>query len=82
MAKAIREGRGVCFDAPFTPEHFWHLTRFICTGIIAFWITLRFGKDAKGLFTGHIALEKHFSFNECELETVFTSRTRKQLIKE
>ena len=47
----VREGRGVYFDAPFTPEHLWHLTRFICTGIIAFWITLRFGKDAKGLFT-------------------------------
>jgi hypothetical protein len=49
--KGVREGSEACFNDPFTPEHFWHLKRFICTGIIAFWITLRFGKDAKGLFT-------------------------------
>ena len=30
----VREGRGVYFDAPFTPERLWHLTRFICTGIM------------------------------------------------
>ena len=31
---------------------------------------------------GHIALEKHFSFNECELVNEITSRTRKQRIEE
>ena len=46
-------------------ESFWYLTRFICTRTIAFWITLRFGKDAKGLCTCHIALEQHLSFTEC-----------------
>jgi hypothetical protein len=65
LIKAVREGSEACFNDPFTPESFWHLTRFIFTRIIAFWITLSFGKDAKGLFTCHIALEKHFSFNEC-----------------
>ena len=63
MTKAVREGSEACFNDPFTPESFWYLTRFICTRIIAFWITLRFGKDAKGLFTCNIAVEKHFSFN-------------------
>ena len=59
-----------CFNDPYALESFWYLTRFMCTRTIAFWTTLRFGKDAKGLFTVIVrALEKHFSFNERGLVT-------------
>ena len=54
-----------CFNDPYALESFWYLTRFMCTRTIAFWTTLRFGKDAKGLCTCHIALEQHLSFTEC-----------------
>ena len=53
VVKAVCEGSAACFDAPFTPESFWYLTSFICTRIIPIMTTLRSGKDAKGLFTGH-----------------------------
>ena len=55
MAKAVLEGDEAWCNGPFTSESFWHLTSFICTRIIPIMTTLRSGKDAKGLFMGHIA---------------------------
>ena len=52
-------------------QHFWHLTRFIvCTGIIAFWITLsEVSERRERSIHSDRALQKHFSFNERGLVT-------------
>jgi hypothetical protein len=54
--KAVFEGRGACFDVPFTPESVWYLTRFICRPnhrILDH--SVSFVKDAKGPYGSHSA---------------------------
>ena len=46
VVRAVCECNEACFDAPFTIEWFWHLTRSTCTWIISFWPTGVGGTDA------------------------------------